>query len=267
MTQALERELEEAVAAAREAAAEILAHYGKGEQVQYKTAIEPVTEADVLADRILRTRLMAAFPGDGWLSEETADDGDRLQKRRVWIVDPLDGTREFIAGRPEFCVSVALAEDGIPILGVIVNPVTSECWSARIGHGAALDGAPIRVRESRELTDVVVSRTETRGGIMAPFEGRLPLRGVGGMAYKLALVASGRTDATFTTQHRCEWDVAAGAVLVSEAGGRVTGLDGRPLRFNQPSPHLVGVVAANAPVHDALLAVLSATGAEQPPRP
>ena len=260
----LAKELTVATAAAMEAAAVIRSHYGRGDAVQYKTPIEPVTEADVLADGILKARLLTAFPGDGWLSEETADDGARVGKRRVWIVDPLDGTREFIAGRPEFCVSVGLAIDGEPALGVIVNPITEECWTACLGGGAHVNGTPIHVSSAETSASVLVSRTETRNGLLSAVEGRLPLRAVGGMAYKLALVASGLADATFTTQHRCEWDIAAGLVVVTEAGGRVTSLDGAPFRLNQPSPHIVGLAASNGRCHEAVLEVLLG---EQSPRP
>ena len=198
------------MAASREAAAAIRVRFGRGDAVRYKTPIEPVTEADMVADRILSARLRRRFPEDGWLSEEGVDSSDRLGRRRVWIVDPLDGTREFITGRPEFCVSVALVEDGQVVVGVVVNPVTGDRWAARLGCGATLNGRPIHVRECNDLQGgpIVVSRSELTRGVLEPWRS-LPLHPAGGMANKLVLVAMGSAVATFTPRMRHEWDLVS----------------------------------------------------------
>ena len=224
-------------------------------EVRYKTPIEPVTEADEIADRVLREGITTAFPEDAWLSEESADDHRRLERSRVWIVDPLDGTREFIVRRPEVMVSVALVVDGQPVVGVCVNPITREIYSAIRGQGAWLDGQQIRVNPSTDYAkeNTVVSRSETRRGILRPFESNLSLEPMGGMANKLVAVASGRAVCTFTTQRRCEWDIAAGALILSEAGGQLTTLNGATPQFNQSPPHITGLLGSNGHSHHRLL--------------
>ncbi len=251
-------ELSVARQAACDAAELIRGRFGQKNDVQYKTPIEPLTEADLIADQLLEARIRDAFPDDAWMSEEGGDSSRRLFQDRVWIVDPLDGTREFIEGRPEFCVSIALVERGAPVVGVVVNPLTGEVFTARQGQGAHRNDAPLRVSDASvpQKADIVVSRNESRSGMLSAFEGRLPLRPLGGMANKLAVIAAGLADGTFTCQQRCQWDVAAGMLLVTEAGGRVTRLDGRPLLLNQPSPTFEGLLATNGPLHDRLLAVV-----------
>ncbi len=255
-------ELEVAINAARLAATAIEVRCGGQQVVQYKSPIEPVTEADVAADRVLRRELLRAFPTYGWLSEESLDDPVRLRKERVWVVDPLDGTREFVAGRPEFMVSVGLCENGVPIVGVIVHPLTHDVWTATRGGGAHLNGAPIRVRDTATLADaeIVVSRSETNRGMLTAYDDLIDMVPCGGAANKLVRIADGRADATFTCERRCEWDLAAGLLIVSEAGGRVSHLDGGTIPFNQEFPKFVGVVASNGLIHDALLDLLESTG-------
>ncbi len=259
----LVRELDVARRAARLAAEAIFVRYGSDAEVRYKTPTEPVTDADMVADEILHRELIGAFPHDGWLSEESVDDPSRLGRSRVWVVDPLDGTREFIARRPEFNVSVGLSIDGVPTLGVIVNPVTGESFFATLGGGAFVEdrSGATRKLQTNSVSELAhgrfaVSRSEHRRGMLAPFERLLALRAIGGMAEKLVMVASGVVDGTFTLQRRCEWDVAAGAVVLTEAGGRFTRLDGSRLVLNRASPALEGVVASNGPLHDRLLAIL-----------
>ncbi len=259
----LRAELEAALKAARGASEAILDHYSRGATVRYKTPIEPVTEADTVADELIREELTNAFPDDGWLSEESVDAPDRLTRQRVWIVDPLDGTREFVARRPEFTVSIGLAVAGRPVLGVVQNPVTRECFYAVAGEGAfrsVAGGTPERLQVSRvpelRACRFAVSRSETLRGLLTPYETVLQLRALGGMAMKLALVATGAVDGTFTLQTRCEWDIAAGIVLVEEAGGEITRPDGSAYTLNQPSPVVRGVVATNGQMHGGLLAAL-----------
>ncbi|HIA03636.1 MAG TPA: 3'(2'),5'-bisphosphate nucleotidase CysQ [Myxococcales bacterium] len=250
-----EHELKVALAAAKEAADAICEFNGTETEIQYKNPIEPVTEADMVADRILSAALLGAFPDYGWLSEESIDSPARLSKDYVWVVDPLDGTREFIAGRPEYCVSVGLVVKEEPVLGVIVNPATGHCFSAVIGAGSTLDGEPIHVSKTVDSATGVtlVSRSESRRNLLTRFDSILTLEPMGGMSHKLCLVAAGHAAATFTRFPRNEWDVAAGIVILQEAGGVMTRLDGSPLRFNQSSPEIVGMAASNNGSHQELL--------------
>ena len=198
-------------------------------------------------DRILRQTLLR--PGEGWLSEETADDASRLSARRVWIVDPLDGTREFVEGLDEWCVSVALVEEGRGIAAGIWNPVRDELVLGGLQTGVTLNGESVHTtcRDPLAGATVLASRTEVRRGQWQRFE-RAPFTTVpmGSVAYKLARVAAGLDDATFTLVPKNEWDVAAGTILVEAAGGIVRDTTGAALRFNRPDTLLPGLVAAGA---------------------
>jgi myo-inositol-1(or 4)-monophosphatase len=264
------RERAVAEAAAKEAGA-IVKHY-------YEKPIEQVaksdkgagrdenwlTQADSESDEILKRRLLEAFPDDGWLSEETADTKERLGKKRVWIVDPLDGTREFTLKVPEFCVCVALVEDGRPVVGVEFNPATNQLYSAARGAGTTLNGAPVRVSSIAQvaLAKVLASRSEDKRGEWDPFKQYCHVILTGSVAFKLAEIAAGNGDATFTLTPKNEWDICAGSILVEEAGGKVTGLDGEPLVFNQPSPLRPGMIASNRVLHDGLMTLIAAHGDE-----
>ncbi|HZO81845.1 MAG TPA: 3'(2'),5'-bisphosphate nucleotidase CysQ [Candidatus Binataceae bacterium] len=248
-------ELELARAAALEAGDILRRHFReRGFEVNSKGHDNPVTTADLEADRALRERLGGAFPEYGWLSEETADDGARLARRRVWIVDPLDGTKEFIKGIPEFVVAIALAEDGVPVLGVTYNPVKREMFWAARGAGCHLDGERVRVTAAAGLARAVVlaSRSETARGEWKAYKDQLIVNPIGSVAYKLALVAAGKADATFTRTPKSEWDIASGAALLAEAGGVMTDIHGHPLRFNRRHVRLEGFIAAGPELHAAL---------------
>ncbi len=214
---------------------------------------DPVTEADREANRVLRELLPQA--GEGWLSEESADDPGRLAAERLWVVDPIDGTREFVEGIPEWCISIALVEHGIPVAGGIFNPATEETVLGSLESGVTYNGVPTRVLD-RGLQGAVVlaSRSESRRGewdhlASAPFE----VRPCGSVAYKMALVAAGRVDATWTLVPKSEWDVAAGAALVRAAGGRVVLADGAEPPFNQVRPVFPNFVAGGPNTVDAVL--------------
>jgi myo-inositol-1(or 4)-monophosphatase len=255
------RELEAACMAAR-AAGEILRRYynDRAFTIDQKGKDNPVTTADFEADRCLKEILHGGFPHYGWLSEETADDGARLSHERVWIVDPLDGTKEFIKRIPEFVVAIALAEHGVPVVGVTYNPIRDELFSCARGTGVRLGGVPVRVTPRRTLTDarVLASRSETARGEWKAYESVIRIDPIGSVAYKLALVAAGRADATFTLTPKSEWDIASGTILVREGGGRVTDLDGQEISFNQRSVTLKGFVATNGLIHEAIERMLPA---------
>ncbi len=212
--------------------------------ISQKTNGDPVTLTERLVDHLLRRLLLRN--GEGWLSEETPDDLDRLAKRRVWIVDPLDGTREFLAGIPEWCVSVALAEEGRAVAGGICNPVTQEFFLGSPETGLQLNGKRAPVQRRRELEGVVVlaSRSEVSRGEWERFRNAsFVVRPMGSIAYKLAHVAAGLADATWTMTPKSEWDVAAGVALVMSARGEVKTWGGVPPRFNRPVPRFDGLVA------------------------
>ena len=254
----LTRELKLAKKAAREAG-EILRGYWKREglKVSSKSPGNPVTQADLEADSAIKKTLRDPFPSYGWLSEETVDNDDRLKCRRVWIVDPLDGTKEFINGIPEFSVAIALIEDGVPILGVTYNPIKREMYWAARGTGCHLNTRRVRVTRTRKLqgATVLASRSETARGEWQVFHGLLKVSPTGSVAYKLAMVAAGKGDATFTRSPKSEWDIASGAALIMEAGGIITDIKGREIRFNQRSVKLEGLIADNRILHRALVKV------------
>jgi myo-inositol-1(or 4)-monophosphatase len=251
----MEKEKTCAIAAAQAAGAIIRAIYTTDYTVAYKGTDSPVTVADRDANQKIHEILQGEFPGYGWLSEETADSPARLSCRRVWVVDPMDGTKEFIQKIPEFAVSIALIEGGVPVLGVAYNPTQDRLFWAVRGHGAWCEDRRLQVSQTERLADATVlsSRSETKRGEWADFVSLFRTRPTGSAAYKLALVASGEADATFTLVPKNEWDVCAGTLLVEEAGGTVTHLNGQSLVFNQPQTLLRGLVASNGRLHSQLL--------------
>ncbi len=239
-------ELRAAVEAAR-AAGEIIAGLYRGDyRVEEKSRGNPVTTADLMANQAIREILAKRFPEDAWLSEEDGDDSRRLDRSRVWIVDPLDGTREFIRGIPEFCVSIGLAVDGHPVLGVIYHPLRTELFHAVRGGSARLNGEPLRVTApvNGERPCLLISRSEPRRRL-AELAREFVLEPMGSIAYRLASVARGQADATLTFRRVKEWDVCAGIVIVEEAGGRTMTAHGERAVFNQREPVLQQLVAGS----------------------
>ena len=255
---ALGRECEVAVRAAREAGAIVRRYYEGVVEAHEKRPDNPVTAADLEANTHIRTVLAHAFPGDGWLSEETADSSERLARRRVWVVDPLDGTKEFIQHIPEFCVCVTLTEAGRPVVGVEYNPAADRLYVAVRGAGTTVNGDPARVSRTARVPDAVVlaSRSEDKRGEWDAFKRLVHVRLTGSVAFKLAELATGNGDATFTLTPKNEWDICAGTLLVEEAGGRVTDLAGAPLVFNQATTLRPGMIASNGALHTGLLALI-----------
>lgn len=248
----------ERIQAALDAARTIFTRFTPGQiETEYKAGHDPVTEADRAVDVVLRQNLLR--DGEGWLSEETADNLSRLEKDRVWIVDPLDGTREFVLGLPEFCVSIGFVEDGKPVAGGIYNPVTNESFLGTIDGGVLYNGKPSGVSQRTSLGGALVlaSRSEVKRGEWKRFEGAsFKTQAMGSVAYKLALVAAGLADITFTLTPKHEWDVAAGAALVTAAGGFVCKPDGCTLLCNQPDALLPGLLAGGPFLRDELLATV-----------
>ncbi|MGH9543931.1 MAG: 3'(2'),5'-bisphosphate nucleotidase CysQ [Terriglobales bacterium] len=247
------------IQSALEPARQVFARFTLGAiEAEYKAGHDPVTEVDKTVDAVLRDQLLR--DDEGWLSEESVDDLSRLEKKRVWIVDPLDGTREFVAGIPEFCVSVAMVEDGIPVAGGICNPATQEVFLGSLDSGVTYNGKPARASQRTSLEDAIVlaSRSEIKRGEWERFEkAPVKLRPMGSVAYKLALVSVGLADITFTLSPKHEWDIAAGAALVSSAGGFVRTLDNLPLRCNRRSSLLSGLLAGGPFLRDGVFALVN----------
>lgn len=206
---------------------------------------DPVTGADLAANDVLLELLPSK--NEGWLSEETADSPERLRYRRVWVVDPLDGTQEFVDGIPEWCISIGLVEDGIPVAGGILSPSTDQLVLGSVESGVTLNGEAIRAtaRKSLEGALILASRSEWKRGEWDRYEDApFTVRPCGSVAFKLGQVAAGLADGTWTLVPKHEWDVAGGAALMLAAGGTLLHADGSRPRFNQASPKLPNFLAA-----------------------
>lgn len=226
-------------------------------EARMKQGDDPVTAADLAVDAALRESLPR--PGEGWLSEETADDASRLSCERVWVVDPVDGTREFVAGIPEWGVSVGLVVGGKPVAGGILNPTAGLRIVGSVNDGVIVNGEPARTTARTDLRGAVVfaSRSEVKRGEWDRFFAtEISVRTMGSAAFKLASVAAGWGDATWTLVPKHEWDVAGGAALVLAGGGAVFGPDGEEIFFNQANPKLTGFVAVAGGLADPVKAFL-----------
>ena len=236
----------------------IMGYFREEFEVRDKSPGNPVTTADLEADRALRRSLLDGAPGTAWLSEETVDSPERLDADAVWVVDPIDGTREFIQGIPEFAISIALAVHGEIQLAVVYNPASEELFAAERGGGSWCNGEPIRVSQTEALegASLDASRSECRRGEFEAYGVALSVQKMGSIAYKLARVAAGSADLTWSLGPKNEWDIAAGVLLVEEAGGRATDPLGAPFRFNRPATKVPGILASNGRLHGlALMAV------------
>ncbi len=240
------------VEASAAAAAAALAVFDAGGVRRWdKSPGNPVSTADLAADAQLKAALLGGRPDYGWLSEETVDDAARLACRRVWVVDPIDGTRDFIRGRSGWAVSAALVEDGVPVLACLAAPARGQLFVAAAGGGATLDGKPLAVSGRAELAGVRL--TIDPPSLTAPLWPEpwdaVAVEKPNSLALRMAHVAAGVADGFIEGRTVHEWDVAAAALIVAEAGGRVSDRHGRPLAFNKPDPAVVGLVAATPAIH------------------
>lgn len=218
----------------------------RGLVVEYKTGNSPVTNADVALDSLLKDRLRAARPGYGWLSEETADDPARLAKHRLFVVDPIDGTRAFLKGRPWWAVSIAVVEGPRPLAGVVAAPQVGEIYAALAGDGARLGGTPIAASPARALEGcgmVGDPRLFTHPSWPTPWP-HMRAEPRNSTAYRMCLVASGAFDATLAVTPKFDWDLAAADLIASEAGAYVGDHNGRPFAYNGPIPRQASLVCA-----------------------
>lgn len=219
----------------------------------------PVTEADIAVNETLAALLRGARPDYGWLSEETEDTPARLAAERVFIVDPIDGTRGFIEGGRHWAHAIAVAERGAVIAAVVCLPAAGKLYAAAAGQGATLNGRPVRVGARGALAGASVVAAKPS---FAPAHWRAAVPEVArayrpSLAYRLSLVAEGRFDAVLTLRPSWEWDVAAGALILREAGAATSDRRGRALRFNNPVPLVAGVIAANPGLHAQIAAALA----------
>jgi myo-inositol-1(or 4)-monophosphatase len=253
----LTRAAERLATSVREAGALALSMFGMPVKNWIKGASSPVSEADIAVDKLLRERLSAAEPGIGWLSEESVDDPARLAARFVWIVDPIDGTRAYIAGLSEWVVSAALVDSGRPVVACLFAPVSGEFFCAITGGGATLNGTPIATSLGETLGGTRIAGPKNFLEKLPPFDPpativpRIP-----SLALRIARVAQGTIDAAVAGGNSHDWDLAAADLLVHEAGGALTPLSGEPLTYNRPEPRHGMLVAAGRDRHGALLKLL-----------
>lgn len=243
--------------AVREAGALVLERVARGQvRVWLKGDSEPVTDVDLSVNALLLKHL--ANSKHGWLSEESADTTARLTKTKVWVVDPIDGTRALLNGKSDFAISVALVEEGRPVLGVVFAPVRDEFYSARLGHGAFLNGQSIHVSKRKRLSgahvqadrDYLTSRRWT-----TPWPA-LTISKYQSFALRLAAVAAGICDLAISAKPKSEWDVAAGHLLVEEAGGVCCGAAGESLKYNRSVPRFEKIIGATSALKDPVLVQL-----------
>ena len=233
---------------AREAGQIALGYFRSENRSWHKNGNSPVSEADIAVDRFLREALMAANPDAGWLSEETADTPDRLEQDEVFVVDPIDGTRGFLKGDPNWCISIALVQQNGPRLGVLHCPALERTYWATRGNGAYINGARLKDAGTDTVKRVAGSR-RVSDAIERAFPGRFEIAPyLPSLACRLALVASGELDAAFARSGSHEWDVAAAALIIAESGGSVTTHQGDKLRFNSAQIRLPALVASRTGV-------------------
>lgn len=242
--------------AMREAGEALLSLQKNEIAIQKKSNNDLVTNGDLLVNDILKDQLLNPFPDFGWLSEENIDDDTRLNRQKIWIIDPIDGTKEFAQGIPEYAISVALVENGQPVLASVYNPASNEFFYAIKNQGAWLNDKPISCSTNSHPV-FLASRTEYTRGKWSAFEKYSAVKPVGSIAYKLALVAAGKADAALSLGNKNEWDIAAGMLLVTEAGGKVTDAERKPILLNQPNTLVKGIVAAASVCQDEVFEIIA----------
>lgn len=213
---------------------------------------QPVSDADLHVDALLRARLEALIPQAGWLSEESVETPGRAERRAAWVVDPIDGTRDFVRGRTGWAISIALVEDGAVSIGILAAPARGELWWAARGAGAWRNGARLCCGAHPTLSGARIPADHLRGVdidyVLVPKPNSIALR--------MAMVAADEADAVASIRWGAEWDIAAASLIAQEAGAVVTDVLGRPLHFNRPDPRALGILCAVPPIHAAGVARL-----------
>ena len=243
-------------AAVREAGALALQTFRGQLKSWIKGKSSPVSEADLAVDALLRERLLTIHDA-GWLSEETEDDPARLQRSDVWVVDPIDGTRAYLAGLPDWAVSVALVNAGRPVVAALYAPVTDELFLSIAGTGATLNGVPIKASKGDQIADAKFSGPKRRLESLATIEPTIQtMPRVPSLALRLARVATGALDGAFAGPDSHDWDLAAADLLVHEAGGLISTVTGQSLVYNRPNPVHDALLAAGRARHAVLLSLI-----------
>ena len=249
-------DLDLVVSALREAGEIARSGFAGAPQVWEKSKGNPVTETDIAVDRHLARVLGTARPDYGWLSEETTDQPERLSRRRLFIVDPIDGTLAFIKRKPEFVICVAVVEDGVPVASGVFNPITDEMYTASIGDGSFLNGNRLAVSTRNTLPGcrMLVARDVIEHKAWPEPWPAMDVGKRASIAYRMALVASGKYDCMMALSTKQEWDTAAATLVVQEAGGLVTSHAGEELLYNQSQPSHRSIVCAGPVLHKAIMA-------------
>jgi myo-inositol-1(or 4)-monophosphatase len=240
--------------AVREAGQLALSMFGTDVRNWIKGASSPVSDADIAANDLLERRLRSATPDYGWLSEESVDDEARLGKRRLWIVDPIDGTRSYLAGRNDWCVSVALVENAAPILAAVYAPITDEFFFAASGQGTTLNDVPVQASSGTALDFSRVAGPKPLVERLASSKEIALHPRIGSLALRLCRVAHGALDAAFAGGQSRDWDLAAAHLIVQEANGTMTALSGDPILYNCPDVTHGILVAAGRDRHASIVA-------------
>lgn len=244
-----------ALEAAKEAGALAMRYFGAPMDVRDKTPNNPVSEADIAIDALLKDRLLNAKPDYGWLSEETADDQSRLSARHVWVVDPIDGTRAFIKAKPHFTICIGLLEHGKVVVGVVFNPATGEMFEATLGGGARLNGVAIAPNEVSELENCAMLGDPgmfKHPAWPTPWPD-MDVVSRNSIAYRMCLVAAGHYDGAIALSPKSDWDLAAAAIIVSEAGALATTHEGASFAFDDAVPLQKSLVVAGKTLHPLLI--------------
>lgn len=237
--------------AVRAAGALVAAFYERGAKSWDKQPGNPVSEADLASDALLQQHLKSARPDYGWLSEETVDDRSRFSAKRSFVVDPIDGTRAFVKGRAEFVIAAAVIENALPIAAAIYNPITQELYDAAKGHGARKNGQEIKVNHPDALE---AARLMGDPGRLTVLREVCAVAGtVNSAALRLALIAEGVYDGLVSVRGKYDWDVAAGHLIIEEAGGKFTARNGDAIVYDRADPHQPPPLAAGPALHALLL--------------
>lgn len=215
-----------------------------------KTPGNPVSEADLAVDKFLRRELGRLLPSAAWLSEESTDDPVRLGQDLIWLVDPIDGTRDFVKGKPGWAVSVALVSAGKPLIGMLAAPARDEEWFSFAGRGATLNGKPLQASRRQEFSGARVPVDQ----LPAPDSDLVMVEKPNSIALRIAMVANDKADLLATLRWGFEWDIGAAALIAREAGAMVTDAFGKPLAYNKRDPRDFGVLAAAPGIHASAVA-------------
>ena len=218
----MEKILKDSISAAHEAGNIIMKYYKTKLEIKHKSVNNPVTKADLAANKIIKKNLISKYPNFGWLSEETKDSEHRLSNEYVWIIDPIDGTKEFIEGISNFAISIGLVKNQKPILGVLYNPATEELFYGSKNNGSFYNGKKCQISTLKniEKVKIVVSRSEIKAGLWEKFSFKQESKiEIGSVAYKLGLIAANKYDFFATLKPKNEWDICAGHIIIQEAGG------------------------------------------------